>query len=93
MARYDLPRLNAEEYQAMELWHNMFRMHGYVEAALNDRLGGDRPALLRRADALLKMSFERMKTLLPGEWYRFVEQPVHTGIPGPADEDLVDVEE
>lgn len=46
-----------------ELWHNLFRMHSYVEAALNVQ-GDERPPLLQRADLLLKTCHARVEAIL-----------------------------
>lgn len=62
------------ENQMEELWHNLFRMHSYVEAALNPQ-GEERPPLLQRADTLLTASFARVKTVLPENAIRRLETP------------------
>ena len=55
--------MNRYEQQIEELWHNLFRMHGYVEAALNYQ-GGEVPQLLQRANVLLKASRARVDSVL-----------------------------
>ncbi len=50
--------------QMEELWHNLYRMHSYVEAAFNVQ-DGERPPLLQRADLLLKASYARVKHVMP----------------------------
>ena len=57
-----------------ELWHNLFRMHGYVEVAL---LACPDPGLKDRADAVLKASYDRVKAALPG--IRHLEDPTVKG--------------
>ena len=61
------------EQQVEELWHNLFRMHSYVEAAFNIQ-GDERPPLLKRADLLLNTSFARIKEILPD--IRRLEKPI-----------------
>lgn len=60
--------------QLEELWHNLFRMHGYVEAALGNPTKRD--GLLARADEVLKMSYARL--LEAGADKRYMEKlPPH----------------
>lgn len=64
--------------QLQELYHNLFRMHSYVEAAFNVQEGQERPELLKRADLLLTTSQARVKLVLPEDhWGRL--EPVQKG--------------
>ena len=65
--------LTPSQRQLMELWHNIYRMHGYVEMALGGQLDGVRPDMLKQADQVLRASFERVKSTLPAEWVRYLE--------------------
>lgn len=53
-----------EQNQVLEIWHNLFRMYGYV-------VGENKSS----ADSLLRMSLERLKQLLPQELFSLCEKP------------------
>lgn len=65
--------------QIEELWHNMHRMHGYIEVEMGV-VGDERPGVLRNADALLRSSFARVESLLTDT--RFLEKPLGEKPPG-----------
>ncbi len=54
-----------EQDQVVEIWHNLFRMTGYVTD----------PALQKRAQAVLEMSWSRLESILPPEKLRLCEKP------------------
>lgn len=56
-------KLNEYERVIEELWHNLFRMHGYIEAQ-NATIGEDRPGILKNADRLLATSYGRVTSVL-----------------------------
>lgn len=55
--------LTETERQIEEIWHNMYRMHGYVEAAFNIQ-GEERPQILKHADVLLQATYQRVISVL-----------------------------
>ncbi len=59
--------------QLTELWHNLYRLHGYVEAAYNPQMGEERPVLLQRADMVLRASRARLESLLTDDKLRLCE--------------------
>ena len=74
IAEYQLVRekLHRAETTIEELWHNLFRMHGYLEVALG--VNGDyRQGLLQNADKLLSTSYGRVIDVLTDTQY--LERP------------------
>jgi hypothetical protein len=65
--------------QIEELWHNIYRMHGYIEVE-KGVVGDERPGVLKNADALLKSSFARVESLLTDT--RLLEKPLGEKPPG-----------
>jgi uncharacterized protein YqgQ len=59
--------------QIQELWHNLFRIHSYLEIELLKNLDGERPVILQRADMLLKASYARAESVLADS--RLLEKP------------------
>jgi len=55
--------LSEQESVIEQPWHNLYRMHGYLEAALGV-IGEERPGLLRNADRLLAASHGRVVHVL-----------------------------
>lgn len=49
----------------MDLYHNIFRMHGYVEQLAMHGLDGERPTMLKTADLLLQTSYARVVDAIP----------------------------
>lgn len=47
-----------------ELWHNLFRMHSYIEVEMG-AIGDERPGVLKNADKLLAASHARVVSVLP----------------------------
>lgn len=56
--------LNNAEAQLMDLYHNIFRMHSYLEQMIPDPKG-ERPGLLANADKLLQTSYARVVDAVP----------------------------
>lgn len=67
--------------QIEELWHNLYRMHSYVEAELS-KLNGERPGVLRNADSLLQASYARVSSLLNDDHLKYLEKPPASTTPG-----------
>lgn len=70
-----------EVQQLMELWHDIYRMHSYVESVLHYQ-GGPLPGILQRADQVLKGSRARVDALLPKEYYGWLEPVPERGKDG-----------
>jgi hypothetical protein len=60
--------------QIEELWHNIYRMHGYLEVELAG-LGSERPGVLQNADSLLRASYARVSSVLNDDHLRHLEKP------------------
>jgi len=55
--------MTQQEQVIEELWHNLYRMHGYLEAQIGV-VGGGRPGLLKNAGLLLAASHGRVIGIL-----------------------------
>lgn len=56
--------MTSAESQLMDLYHNIWRMHSYLEQALPEQKG-ERPRMLQNADRLLQTSYARVVDAIP----------------------------
>jgi len=59
--------MTTHEILIEELYHNLFRMHGYVES-LKLTIDGQRTGVLKNADSLLLTSYARCVEGLPASF-------------------------
>jgi hypothetical protein len=70
--------------QIEELWHNIYRMHGYLEVELG-KLNGERPGVLQNADGLLRACYARVASVLNDDHLTYLEKPAGFKPPGVSD--------
>lgn len=65
---------NDYERHVIELYHNLFRMHGYVEAAMANM---ERPphGILERANLVLRNTYLTVRQLIPADVSCLLEIP------------------